>query len=233
MSKVIEKLASEGKLSAEQVGRIGRNVAEFVRLYQEDPECVKEAGFGEQFRSAIPQMMTGAAIAATGSALHSIGGAAVSAIRDKLTHARDYKKMMDMNPHLADHDAKEVQKIFSTLHRFNPQYASDPSVAGAFVQETLESARMNIGSLNQIVKARADLAGATRRPGLDLTRFVQPQDPMQAARDQWAEEDRPYQVLRQKLEAHRALEQASPEAYELATGKPKPQAQYEFGKTRT
>lgn len=208
MSKMVEKLAASGQLSPEQVERVGRNVSEFLRACKEDPEFAKEAnvamganqGFMGTVRHALPQMAAGALVSAAGGAMLAAGSSAAGAIRDSIMRSRSYKAMMDGNPHLANHDAKEVQRAFGTLHKFNPQYASDPTVAGSFVQSALEGERFDIGALNNIVMARKNMAESNKQQRPDLSRFVQHQDPMAQAKAQWAEADRPYeaQMLRWK-----------------------------------
>jgi hypothetical protein len=81
--------------------------------------------------------------------------------------------MLRENPDLQKHPmgAKAVQGVFSTLHRFNPEFAGDPLVAGTFVRNHLESAdpkRIDIGTLTNLVSARKNL-GDVRGKGLPQT----------------------------------------------------------------
>ena len=71
-------------------------------------------------------------------------------------------------------DARMVQRHFDTLHKFNPEYASDPMVAGTYVQSSLDYARPNIETLNNVVKARADLqrSGRGMESGRDVLKPV-------------------------------------------------------------
>lgn len=94
------------------------------------------------------------------------GGALVGAAINKgksivqdLHKATYYKEMLDANPGLQDEavNAKEVQRHFNTLFKFNPNYASDPVVAGSYVRNALDYARPNIDTINNIVNARKNI----------------------------------------------------------------------------
>ena len=53
-----------------------------------------------------------------------------------------------------------VKRHFSTLHRFNPEYASDPNVAGAYVRQNIAMATDDINAIHSLVKARKDVRDA-------------------------------------------------------------------------
>ena len=92
---------------------------------------------------------------------------------DSLGKAKAYKEMVANNPQLSEEgiDAKAVQQHFSTLYRFNPEYAKDPLVAGAYVQNAIEMARPNLETINNIVNARKNLAEAKGK-GVDVKSIV-------------------------------------------------------------
>lgn len=162
---VVEKLAAEGHLTEEQVGRIGRSVADFMDAVRKDPALMKEAmeksGQGGFLGSAWGHAKSMAPYAA-GSAL--LGGAmgltahaaktGFGAAQDHIQKAQSYKTMISENPQLAQADPGLVQKAFNTLHRFNPEYAGDPLVAGTFVQNVVEQERLDIGTVKSLVDAR-------------------------------------------------------------------------------
>ena len=171
MSIVVEKLASEGHLTPEQVERIGRNTAEIMKAAQEDTAVMadlqKLAAAAGGFFSHLPWKQTaGTLLAAAGiQAAAGVAGDAYQSIKSSINKARNYKGMLDQNPDLAQQDSKKVQRAFDTLHKFNPSYASDPSVAGQYVKDTFDLERVPIEQINQMVKARSDLAGAKRNEG--------------------------------------------------------------------
>lgn len=168
MSQIVEKLASGGHLTEEQVERIGETVHEFMKEAQENPELMRESleklGFGETMMShpIAGRVLKGLALGA-GSALGVAGvGAGITAIQDlkrDLEKARYYKTMLEHNPELKGQgvDSKMVQRHFNTLYKFNPEYATDPMVAGTYVVNSLEMARPNLDMINNMVRARKDI----------------------------------------------------------------------------
>lgn len=180
MSQVTEKLAATGNLSAEQVEKIGETVHEFLKEAQANPELMSETleklGFGGEMMShpMMSRVLKGLAIGG-GSALGVAGvNAGVTALQDlkgDLKKAQHYKEMLKNNPDLQARgvDSKMVQKHFNTLHKFNPEYATDPMVAGTYVSNSLEMARPNLDTINNMVRARKDIADVRgKMPGQQM-----------------------------------------------------------------
>jgi hypothetical protein len=176
---VIEKLAREGHLTAEQVDRIGRSVADVLEAVERDPAFRKEAmeklGVGTFLKN--PELRTGfmkktlghmfdiAPMAAGAAALGGVVGVAqtlgekgIGAAAGSIQKASRYKKMVQENPDLAEADPNVTQRAFDTLHKFNPEYASDPMVAGTFVRNAVDQERIDIASVNSLVQARKNMA---------------------------------------------------------------------------
>jgi hypothetical protein len=80
-------------------------------------------------------------VAAAGGIAMALAGDVYDAAKRGITKGRDYKSMMQANPALQRMAAKDVQKAFSVLHHFNPEFAGDPTVAGAWVKS-----RVSMGS---------------------------------------------------------------------------------------
>jgi hypothetical protein len=98
---------------------------------------------------------------ATGVGL-ALAGDLYDAAKRGITKTRDYKAMLSSNPDLKDKPARQVQSLFSTLHKFNPEFASDPLVAGSFVRNHVEMANseqgaVDINVLNSLVSSRKNL----------------------------------------------------------------------------
>lgn len=103
--------------------------------------------------------------AAVGSSIAiSLAGDMYDSLKRGITKGRNYKAMMKANPDLGEHDAKQVQKVFSTLHRFNPEFSSDPNVAGAFVKKQVGLESFDPQMLTQLVGARKNLSDVRRLP---------------------------------------------------------------------
>ena len=167
MGSVVEKLAASGHLTGEQVERVGTRVQSFMEELRGDPALMEKAaksmGFMEAAMPALKTLGFGAGVGIGAGALSLGAGAIGDAIgkhRDSIDKAKHYKEMIEVNPELADSnaDATMVQRHFNTLHKFNPEYASDPVVAGTYVQNALEFSRPNIEAINNLVNARKNLA---------------------------------------------------------------------------
>jgi hypothetical protein len=120
-----------------------------------------KAGLGSM---AGPAAGIGGVVAAGVAA--SLAGDMYDALKRGITKGRDYRSMMAENPDLSDLDAKHVQKAFSVLHKFNPDFAGDPTVAGNFVrqQATLENQAFDTRQLSEIIGSRAHLTNLKKLP---------------------------------------------------------------------
>lgn len=102
----------------------------------------------------------------------SLAGDLYDAARRGLTKSRHWSAMLDANPDLADR-AKEdpnVQVMFNTLHRFNPEFSGDPHVAASFVKAQLEYPD-DVGIPQNLVKAHNEIrssSGFRPLPGMPL-----------------------------------------------------------------
>ena len=160
---LLEKLASEGKLTPEQVERIGRNVAEFKKAAEEDPKFRAEAkeklaGFFDHinWKATAGTMAAAAGIQAGSNVINDV----YQNVKGSVAKARNYKDMINANPELSRMNSREVQRHFSTLHKFNPDYASDPNVAGQYIQDSIQMERTPLEQVNALVKSRSDMAKA-------------------------------------------------------------------------
>jgi hypothetical protein len=169
MSDFVTKLASKGHLTPEQIERIGKNVHEFIKAAEANPSLMKEAveklafGWPEMKATAGkigPPLLTGMALTTAMGVGSGIAHDLYGEIKHGLTKARHYKNMMDKNPQLKNYPAQTVHDAFSTLHKFNPEYASDPMVAGTFVRNAAERERIDVSEIHGLVKARSDSAKA-------------------------------------------------------------------------
>ncbi len=87
---------------------------------------------GRRVLQEIPKGI-GAGVAALG-----IGAAtsAVQKIHEALTKRRDFRSMLEYNPHLQEaqaQDPKRFNQLYSTLRTFNPEFSADPIVAGTYM----------------------------------------------------------------------------------------------------
>lgn len=155
MSVLMEKLAGAGHLSRDQVSRIRKTVHEFEKLAAEDPEFHAEAleklGFlGVKWGDSAKRIAaTGATIGAT-----MIAQDVYQTAKDAIGKAKNYKSMLNDNPDLRKVDSKKVQRLFTSLHTHNPNYAADPMTAGAFVRQQADMEGVDFGMIRNVSDAR-------------------------------------------------------------------------------
>lgn len=105
-----------------------------------------------------------AGAAAAGVAM-SLGGDMYEAVKRGLTKGRHYKNMLEANPELrAKGNLPFVKRHFNTLHKFNPEYASDPHVAGSYIKGNIDLESDDIGAIHNLVKARREIQQARQMP---------------------------------------------------------------------
>lgn len=182
---------------------------------------VKGSPISHAIGSSLGQILPGtlAAAAVTGglAAGTDLGRSAVGGLKDKIQKARDFKVMMEANPNLAEYDSTQVQRAFNTLHRFSPEHAADPMVAGTFVATTVDQERMDVGTINNIIKARREMSQGKDRGSADFFAGMMPKAPLFEGYgpDQELELKR-NQDVRQQAQAER---QAALHPHELALAK--------------
>ena len=160
---ITTKLAAENLLSPEQVERIQRNVADFVKAANEDPELREEViqklaidpSIWPDIGKTLAFMATAAAIEIGAKGAYDV----YRGVKDRLSATKNFRDMMEKNPDLKSYDQNKVQAAFNTLQKFNPDYASDPGVAGTFVQNAMDMARVDVSTINALVDARKKIQG--------------------------------------------------------------------------
>lgn len=112
---------------------------------------------------------TGAAfgVMTAGGIAMALAGDLYESAKRGLTRGRDYKNMLKANPDLARaSNAVKAKAHFSTLHRFNPEFAKDPNIAGTFVRNAIDVPGSELASAKDLVKARADMQKPRELPGM-------------------------------------------------------------------
>ena len=101
----------------------------------------------------------------------SLGGDLYEAVKRGLTKGHHYKNMLEENPDLRGKaKAPFVRRHFNTLHKFNPEYASDPNVAGSYIRQNLTLESDDISAIHSLVRARRDIQGARQLQGVPMFR---------------------------------------------------------------
>lgn len=107
-----------------------------------------------------------AGTAALGGIAMALAGDAYGAAKRGLTKSRNYQAMLDANPDLREAPADRVQRAFSTLHRLNPEFSGDPTVAGSYVrsQSQYEHMQWDPGQMKTLVDSHKSLQDVNKLP---------------------------------------------------------------------
>lgn len=90
----------------------------------------------------LPGQLASGAAAAGAGALVAGAGVGMGMLYQAIMKGHNFKKMLQFNEDLAaqhQENPKYVNAAFSTLHRMNSSFASDPMVAGAYVRSAIEN----------------------------------------------------------------------------------------------
>lgn len=147
-TQLMEKVA---ELAPDKYDFIVQGIAEIKdgpfrdEAMEEQDAIIKQAQLNwEQVGSSAMRgglsLSKGIAATALGGIGLALAGDAYDATRRAVHKTRNYKRMLASNPDLREKPATQVQSIFSTLHRFNPEFSADPAVAGSFVRQHVELA---------------------------------------------------------------------------------------------
>lgn len=232
---LVEKMASEGLLTEEQVERIGRNVRDFMAEVDRNPALLKEAteklagwqsyvkqlpenaGFGQR-ALAHAKDLAPFALATSGMGLamgygHEAAKKGLTAVSDMYSKHKAYKTMLEENPELAKADPNVTQKAFNTIYRFNPHYAKDPLVAGTFVKNVIDQERMDIGTVSNLVQAHKHINESRSGKGGVGPDFFRQSIPQVGTADKLMREDTEHGWKGQELEAKMEDEARKAEAH--------------------
>ena len=142
----------------EKLARIQRRVEITLARLKQDPELSKAAaGMADAGRGALSLLGKGALITGGGVATGLVLNAANSlyrAITQGMTKSRDFSKMVQAHPELRQLEATTVHRAFNTLHKFNPEMASDPFVAASFVKKVNEFGMVDHKTVSELMSAR-------------------------------------------------------------------------------
>jgi hypothetical protein len=102
-------------------------------------EMKKEGSWRENVSKALMERVLPTVGVAAGIGAGFAGAEkAIGSIKERFGKQRDFKAMMDANPHLGKMDAGNVQLVYNSMRKAAPALASDPLLAGSFVRKTLE-----------------------------------------------------------------------------------------------
>lgn len=138
---------------------------------KKEEETEKKAGIGELLSKA-KQPAFNAAVGATTMGALTAGTAAMSfgakKLYDAITKKRDFRQMLEANPDLHEHlekDPKFFNQAYSSLRSVNPQFASEPMIAGHYMRHMMEFPDSAGGKIELALQA----ASQGHSPTIDAT----------------------------------------------------------------
>jgi len=104
-------------------------------------------------------LIGGAALGVAGGALTG-AAAGVNALWNAATKSRDFRGMLEANPHLKEHhDQKAINRAFTSLRTFAPDLSKDPLVAGSYVSNMMESPMGAAGIMQEALRGQHMIPG--------------------------------------------------------------------------
>jgi len=163
------KIRSKGK--GKGLGR-GRGKGPMGKPYSEEEKTAagsrmvaKAVGAGADLgtrmaRGNSPVKLDASKLLVGGALLLGIGGALERAGRAgyrAVTKGRNLNKALEFDPEakkLYKTNPGKAEAAYNTLHKFNPEAASDPLVASSWIRQTMEQPILPVASVGEVVKAR-------------------------------------------------------------------------------
>jgi len=112
------------------------------KLYRLRERLQKTAGLWQAFKDHLVAGTAAAGVAAIGTA----AGYGLGKLKDTIVKGSAMKGMLEANPSLAKKDSKQVHLAFNSLYHLNPDFATDPLVAGSAVSRFLDRAEGGEGA---------------------------------------------------------------------------------------
>lgn len=113
-------------------------------------DAVKRRVTSPQFAEAMTDRAVGAGLAAGATAAVVGGAAATRAIYEAATKARDFRRMLEHDPELAQahqENPKLFNAYYTTLRTFNPEFSRDPVTASTFMHKMLAGGSSHAGGI--------------------------------------------------------------------------------------
>ena len=206
---IIEKLASEGHLTNEQLEKIGKNVNEIMSAIDKNPAILKEAGLPADTGNVFMHQVLPAT---AGGLLGVLGLRGIDTIMSKIKkhtiepHRKEeaYNNMLDTHPDLAERDQSKVRLHFDSLFHFSPMYATDPLMAGEYVRQNMDSGgAINLTTPKTVTEVEKAIRSQGHKPLEEYAQFPKPSSIPDRRKNQMDE----YEYLKRELEAKERLEQ--------------------------
>lgn len=137
-------------------------VEDFQSVITKVSEKSKTAGIGSAGKDIFIAGAKGVGATVVAGLGVAIASDLYNAARRGLTSGRNWKRMMEANPTLRDHNQQEVRRAFQMVQRNAPDVAADPMAAGSLVFNVVSTGDVPGVAHKQLVeqvqaqKAKAD-----------------------------------------------------------------------------
>lgn len=162
MAKTAQMVALLGRIEADFVPDVLSDFNTIIGVVQEKTAAVNWKPYA---------MAAGGTVA--GGLLSSIATDLYDAAKKGLTKGRNYARIMEANPQLKrEVDPKSLRMAYNSLHRFAPDFTSDPLIGGALLKQVAELPQMSHKTIVELIGARKDIQDAKGRHFADIAKHA-------------------------------------------------------------
>lgn len=162
MAKTAQMVALLGRIESDFVPDVLQDFNTIIGVVQEKTAAVNWKPYA---------MAAGGTVA--GGLLSSIATDLYDAAKKGLTKGRNFARIMEANPQLKrEVDPKSLRMAYNSLHRFAPDFTSDPLIGGALLKQVAELPQMSHKTIVELIGARKDIQDAKGRHFADIAKHA-------------------------------------------------------------
>lgn len=139
--------------------------------------------------SSLTDKALGVGAAVGSAALLGIVGSVSTDLYDAakrgLTSSGNFKNIMKNNPQLHEFDSAQLSKSFSTLHKFAPDFTSDPNLGGSILHSMVSNPENQLVIMKDLINTRKSLSDIKSKnfqlPRINIPQIETPDTDSEAA----------------------------------------------------
>jgi hypothetical protein len=118
----------------------------------------KIAGAGDAFAKGVADVGKGVAVTVGAGVSLALAQDIYDAARRAVSKSRNFNRIMEADPSLKKEFSKEnLQKAFSMLHRYAPEFTADPTVGAGLLRNISEDPSRSAGNVLNLIGPRSQL----------------------------------------------------------------------------
>lgn len=167
MAKTAQIVAITERLHPEFVPGIIADFETICSVVNEKTAAMQD--FGERFGRPLA-LHVGGTVA--GGLMSAIATDLYDAAKRGLTKGRNYQRIMEANPNLKrEVDKRSLSMAFDALHRYAPDFSSDPLIGGALLKNIAELPNMSHKTVIELIGAQKNLAEGKGRHFAEMSKL--------------------------------------------------------------